>query len=349
MQVCIAGPRLALVGRRGAEDHGMAHADAARTAPRPIRPAATPLHNLPAPATPLLGREQAVREATSLLRRPELRLLTLTGPGGSGKTRLALAVAEAMLPEFSDGVRFVSLAAVADPEFVPAAIAAAFGVREAPGQPLLDTLSAYLREKVSLLVLDNFEHLLPAAPVVSDLLARCPRLMVLATSRAPLRLAGEQELPVPPLALPDVDAAPAPAPLLASPAVALFCDRAQAVRPDFALTAANAAEVAALCRRLDGLPLAIELAAARVRVLSPAALLARLGQGLEVLTGGPRDAPARQRTLRDTIAWSVGLLGPAEQALFRRLAVFAGGCTLAAAEAVGNPERELGIDTLDGL
>ncbi|HZQ39046.1 MAG TPA: AAA family ATPase, partial [Dehalococcoidia bacterium] len=261
----------------------MANADAARAAPRLLRPAAEALHNLPAPATPLLGREQAVREATTLLRRPELRLLTLTGPGGSGKTRLALAVAEAMLPEFSDGVRFVSLAAVADPEFVPAAIAAAFGVREAPGQPLLDTLSAYLREKASLLVLDNFEHLLPAAPVVSDLLARCPRLMVLATSRAPLRLAGEQELPVPPLALPDVDAAPAPAPLLASPAVALFCDRAQAVRPDFALTAANAAEVAALCRRLDGLPLAIELAAARTRVLLPAALLARLDRSLSLL------------------------------------------------------------------
>ncbi len=325
----------------------MTQADAARTTPRPLRPAAAPPHNLPAPATPLLGREAALREAASLLERPEVRLLTLTGPGGSGKTRLA--VAEALLPAFAAGVWFVPLAAVAEPEFVPGAIATALGVREAPGQPLLATLAAFLREKSLLLVLDNCEHLLAAAPLVAELLASCPRLVVLATSRAPLRLTGEQEFPVPPLALPAADATPAPDALLASPAVALFCARARAVRPDFALHEVNAADVAAICRRLDGLPLALELAAARLRVLPPSALRARLSQGLDVLAGGPRDAPARQRTLRDTIAWSVGLLSEPEQALFRRLAVFAGGCTLSGANTVCNPDDELGIETLDGL
>ncbi len=312
----------------------MAQADVARNAPIPLRPAKPTPHNLPAPATPLLGRERELAEASALLRRPGLRLLTLTGAGGSGKTRVGLAVAEALLEEFPAGVWFVPLAAVADPGFVPAAIAAALGVREAPGTPLSETLAAYLREKPLLLLLDNFEHLLDAAPLVSELIVRCPLLTVLATSRAALRLSGEHELPVPPLALPETKAAPAPAVLLGSPAVALFCTRAQAVRPDFALSEANAAAVVAICRRLDGLPLALELAAARTRVLPAAALLARLGQGIGVLSGGPRDLPVRQRTLRDTIAWSHALLAPVEQTLFRRLAVFAGGCTLAAAEAV---------------
>ncbi|HLZ71874.1 MAG TPA: LuxR C-terminal-related transcriptional regulator [Dehalococcoidia bacterium] len=328
----------------------MAKPERLRHDPIPLRPAAAARHNLPAPATPLLGRAPEVEQAAALLRRPDTRLLTLTGAGGSGKTRVGLAVAEALLPDFPAGAWFVPLAAVADAGFVPAAIAAVLGVREAQGQPLTETIANVLRLRGEplLLVLDNVEHLLAAAPLVAELLARCPRLTVLATSRAPLRLSGEREVPVPPLALP-AESETAVDALAESPAVALFCARAAAVNPAFALDVGNAAAVAAICRRLDGLPLAIELAAARVRVLSPAALLARLQHRLDLLSGGLRDLPARQRTLRDTIAWSHALLSEPERVLFRRLAIFAGGCTLEAAEAVCNPDDELSADTLDLL
>jgi predicted ATPase len=296
------------------------------------------LSGLPVQLTSLIGREAEIAEVAALLDESAVRLLTLTGPGGTGKTRLALAVAERVATKFADGVSFVSLAPLSDPAFVGSAIVHQLGVREAAGQVLIDRLQTYLAGKRLLLVLDNFEHLLPAAPLVADLLKMCPSLRVLATSRAPLRLSGEHIYPVPPLALPDPDRLPPPADLAQTEAIRLFVERAQAGRSDFALTEANAAAVGEIVHRLDGLPLALELAAARVRVLSPAALLARLDRRLPLLTDGARDAPQRQRTLRDTIAWSFDLLTPDEQRLFRRLAVFAGGCTWDAAESVCGAE-----------
>jgi predicted ATPase/DNA-binding NarL/FixJ family response regulator len=293
---------------------------------------------MPAQWTSLVGRERELAEVPRLVGRA--RLVTLTGAGGVGKTRLALAVADDLSGRFADGAAFVDLAPVADPEAVPAAIARALGVRDDGELPLLERLANALRDRELLLILDNFEQVLLAAPRVLELLEAAPRVTALVTSRAPLRVRGEREYPVAPLPCPDPGADGSVDVLMGYPALALFVRRAQDVRPEFALAEGSAASVAEICRRLDGLPLALELAAARVRILSPEALLGRLGQRLALLTGGARDLPVRQQTLRATIAWSHDLLDPEEQALFRRLAVFAGGFGLDAASAVAAPTGE---------
>jgi predicted ATPase/class 3 adenylate cyclase len=295
-------------------------------------------HNLPAQATALIGREAEVAAVCEQLRRADTHLLTLTGTGGTGKTRLALQAAAELLDDFRDGVFFAPLASIRDPQLVAAAIAQALGIKEAGDQPLLDLLKAYLRGKQTLLLLDNFEHLAAAAPLVAELLVTAPHLKALVTSRETLHLYGEREYSVPPLSLPDLRRLPPIERLTQYEAVRLFIERAQAVRPDFAVTTENAPAVAEICARLDGLPLAIELAAARSKLFPPKALLARLDKRLQLLTGGPRDLPARQQTLRGAIEWSYDLLDAAEQAIFARLGVFVGGCTLAAAEAVLNDD-----------
>ncbi len=317
-----------------------------REAAQPARAAAAPHSavptNLPEPPTPILGREADLAAVVALLREPEVRAVTLTGPGGVGKTRLSLEIAAAVAAEYADGVHLVDLAAVSDPSLLDAALAAALGVEENVQQPPGRALREYLRSKAVLLLLDNFEQLVRAAPRVAELLGACPNLALLVTSRAALRLRGEREYIVPPLALPAAGQPAAPAALARFPAVELFVRRAQEIRPAFALTPENAPAVVEICRRLDGLPLAIELAAARTTVLPPPALLRRLDSegapSLRLLTSGPRDLPARQQTLRDTIAWSHGLLEPRVRLLFRRLAPFAGGWTLEAAEAVAGDD-----------
>jgi predicted ATPase len=313
----------------------------------PLQTLADHPHNLPHQPTVLLGRERELGEIEALLRREDVQLVTLTGPGGVGKTRLALQAAADLLEVFPDGAFFVDLAPLVDPALVPSTVASALGVREEGGRPVLEVLIAFLRSRRFLLVLDNFEHLLPASPLVSDLLRTCPGVKILATSRAPLHLRGEREYPVPTLAVPDPNRREPVPELIHYEAVRLFAERAQAAKPDFALTDENAAAVVEICRRLDGLPLAIELAAARIKLLPPQALLERLGDHLKVLTGGARDAPARQQTLRDAIAWSHDLLSSHEQTLFRRLAVFAGGCTLETVEAVAIAAGDL--DILEGM
>jgi predicted ATPase/class 3 adenylate cyclase len=312
----------------------------------PPRTAPTHPTNLPPTLEPLVGRAEDISELTSLLISTEVRVVTLTGPGGVGKTRLSLATGVELLPSFPDGVFFVDLSALSDPALVTGAIAGALGLRESAGRSLSDTLSDYLASRQMLLILDNLEHLLAATPDISVLLTSAPSLKVLVTSREPLRIAGEHEVPLAPLGLPvsDADATE----VATSPAVQLFIGRAQALRADFEVTADEAPSVAAICRRLDGLPLAIELAAARTKVLSLPALASRLDQSLAALGQGRRDASARQRTLRGAIEWSYDLLTPAEQTLLRRLAVFAGGFTLEAAEAVCDRD-DLSIDVLDGL
>lgn len=306
--------------------------NAPQAAPAPQR------NNLPTQPTTLIGRERELAEIVALLRRPDARLVTLSGPGGIGKTRLGLQAAEELASDFADGVFFVDLAPIREHKQVAGAIALAVHLRESGPLPLLDQLRAFLHDKHMLLLLDNFEHVIDAAPLAADLLASAPYLKLLITSREILRVRGEREHAVQPLALPEM-ALQSPmhtfsADIAQYAAVALFVERAQDSRPDFRLTHANAPAVAEICARLDGLPLAIELAAARLRLFTPEALLARLSSRLGVLTAGPRDLPARQQTLRNTISWSYDLLNPTEQTLFRRFGVFVGGCTLAAAEEV---------------
>ena len=303
----------------------------------------------PRPLTSLVGREREAGTVAGLVRRDDVCLVTLTGPGGVGKTRLALQVAADAADAFPDGVAFVALAQISDPSLVAGVVAQALGVREDGDTPPGQRLALPLRGKRVLLVLDNFEQVVEAAPLVADLLAACPDLTVLVTSRVRLRLSGEREHVVPPLGLTSLDDAPSVENAAQSGAVRLFIERAQAAREDFALTVDNAAVVTAICRRLDGLPLAIELAAARAKVLPPAALLARLETRLPLLTAGGRDLPARQQTMRDAIAWSFDLLSSEEQALFRRLSVFVGGCTLDAAGAVAVAPSAPGSNVFEGV
>ena len=292
------------------------------------------LTNLPSQLTPFIGREREVEEVRHRLLRPDVRLLTLTGPGGVGKTRLGLEVAQRVVDQFADGVCFVGLASISDHALVPSAIARALQVKQGAGQSVAEALGQYLRERQQLLVLDNLERLLDAGPPLAQLLAGCPRLKLLVTSRVVLRLQGEHSYEVPTLTLPPAGYRPSLEQLNRYEGIRLFAQRAQAARPEFRITAENASAVIELCRRLDGLPLAIELAAARVRLLPPGAVLARLGNRLALLTDGARDLPDRQQTLRATLDWSYGLLSVAERSLFARLAVFAGGWTLEVAEAV---------------
>jgi predicted ATPase/transcriptional regulator with XRE-family HTH domain len=308
---------------------------------------------LPVALTPLVGREYEEAAVAALLQRPDVRLVTLSGPGGVGKTRLAQQVAATLAGAFAHGTVTISLAALREPDLFLATLAQALGMHESGAQPLREQLTAHLRDQELLLLLDNFEQLTAAAPLVTDLLGACPALKALVTSRVRLRVRGEHEFAVPPLALPDPAGPLDPSTVLLAPAVALFVQRARAYRPTFTVDGANAQAVVTICRRLDGLPLALELASARLKLFSPQALLARLGDRLALLTGGAQDMPERHQTLRATLAWSYDLLPEAEQALFRRLSAFAGGCTLESAEAVcADPDGAASlraVSILDGL
>jgi predicted ATPase len=331
-------------------------AAAARRQPLPLD-SGGPRHNLPMQLTSFIGRERELSIANSLVRRPDVRLLTITGAGGAGKTRFAIHLAMDVLDGFRIGARFVSLAPVASVEQIGRAIARALGATDSDRWSAPAALVELLENQDLLLLLDNFEHLLPAAPILVELLCACPQLKLLVTSRGALRVSGEQVFPISPLPLPDLARLPALEELARNPAVALFEDRARYARPDFALTRDNAGAVAAICTRLDGLPLAVELAAARIRLLPVRSMLARLEDGasggapLGLLSRGARDLPRRQQTLRDAIAWSYALMGPGAQRLFRAFGVFSGGCTLDAVEAVCRPmsAEEPGIDAFDGV
>ncbi len=309
------------------------------------------LSNLPTQRTALIGREQEVEQVKELLLRDSVHLVTLTGPGGIGKSRLGLQVAAAIAGNFPGGVFFIPLAGAHDPAMIPSLIAQALGMRQTGRQVTIESLKEYFRDLRTdlLLCFDNFEHLLAAAPAVAQLLSIAPRLKLLVTSRAPLHVYGEQEFPVPSLELPDFQSISSLQEFSRNPAVALFLERAAAVKPNFELTDENVLAVATICTRLDGLPLAIELAAARIKLLSPSEMQARLESCLQLLTGGAKDLPLRQQTLRGTIDWSYDLLSPAEQMLFRRVSVFAGGCTLEEVEAVCNTKQDLDLDVLDGM
>ena len=299
-------------------------------------------NNLPTQPTPLIGRDKELAAAREILSRPEVHIVTLTGAGGSGKTRLAVQIAAELVEAFPDGVYFCPLAAIHDPGLVILTLAQLVDVDQAAGSSIMEALAGALAARRVLLVLDNFEQVTEAAPLLAELLESCSRVKILVTSRERLHLRGEYEFPVQPLPLPDLERSPRLEVLTRSPAVQLFIQRALAVKPDFVPTEEDAAAIAAICARLDGLPLAIELGAARTKLLPPKALLARLGHRLAILTNGARDLPARQQTLRRTIDWSYELLTESEQTLLRRSAVFVGGCSLEAAEAVcgGNgPER----------
>ena len=314
------------------------------------RPAAEPgagRISLPKPLTSFIGRERELAQAKRLLR--DSYLVTLTGPGGSGKTRLCIALAAAVAGDYPDGVYFVPLAPVRDPGLVPSTIAQSIGLQDARDRPLMEHLVSQLRERQLLIVLDNFEHLLDGAPVVTRLLEETRAVRILVSSRSPLRVSGEQECPVPPLAVPEEDARPAAASLAACESVRLFAERAAAAVPGFTLDDENAAAIAAIARRLDGLPLAIELAAARVKLLPPQAILPRLDHSLGLLTGGRRDLPDRQQALRATIAWSYALLTEGARRLLATCSVFAGGASLEVIETVCDAAVDIGLPVLDGV
>jgi predicted ATPase len=308
--------------------------------------------NLPVSRTGFVGRETEIAAAQELLLRPDVRLLTVTGPGGIGKTRLAVEVANGLLTQFPGGVQFVALSPLRDPALIASVVVKSLGLREAGGQAPAELLRKFLQDSARapiLLLLDNFEHLMAAAPFVAELLTMSPHSKILVTSRAALHVYGEREFPVPPFSLPDARSTTSIAALSQNPAIALFVQRAVAAKPGFELNAENASAVTEICARLDGLPLAIELAAARVKVLSPSSMRTRLASRLQLLTGGARDLPQRQQTLRAAMDWSYDLLNPAEQKLLRRLSVFVGGCNLEGVEAVCDTKGDLDLDLLDGM